>query len=311
MTDAADLGRPRWKGQPHRLEVWYATFTDLSTGDGFWLHHEVVAPPEGEAYGHGWLALFPSGDTPLARRFGPAPLDAAEPAWFSAAGVHVDVATLRGSVPEAGWDLSYGDSSPPLYTFPAWSWEGEVLPAAQVVPFPTARFTGSVSVGKRVHELDGAVGALARIYGHGHAERWAWLHADLGHGDVLEVVAGAPRAHGGEAVAPVPLVQLRLDGQDWPDDSVSAAPGGHADIALPTWRVEVEAGARRLVAEVTVPATASVALAYTDPDGARATCTNSERADADIALEVWDDGWREERRWSLRGTAHAEVGRRP
>ena len=53
-----------------------------------------------------------------------------------------------------------------------------------------------------------------------------------------------------------------------------------------------------------------MALDYTDPDGAAATCTNSERADAEIVLQRWDDGWRDDRRWSLRGTAHAEVGTR-
>src|SRR6185295_12260524 len=37
MASARSLsfGGPRWKGQRHRLEVWYATFTDVATGDGY------------------------------------------------------------------------------------------------------------------------------------------------------------------------------------------------------------------------------------------------------------------------------------
>jgi hypothetical protein len=54
-----------------------------------------------------------------------------------------------------------------------------------------------------------------------------------------------------------------------------------------------------------------VALTYVDPDGTTATCTNSERASAEITLEAYNGGWRTERRWSLDGTAHAEVGMRP
>ena len=84
-----------------------------------------------------------------------------------------------------------------------------------------------------------------------------------------------------------------------------------AKVALPQWSVKVVSGRRRLLVDVTVPVDASVALGYTDPDGATATCTNSERADAEIVLQRWDDGWRDDRRWSLRGTAHAEVGTRP
>jgi hypothetical protein len=307
----AELGPPRWRGQPHRLEVWYATFTDPRSGDGYWLHHEVVAPDEGTAFAHGWCAIFPAADRPRAERFGPAAPDADTTAWFSAAGAHVDGEALRGRAGDLGWDLVYVDGSDPLYTFPAWSWEKEVLPASQIVPFPTARFSGSMAIGDTVVELDEAVGALARIYGHGNAERWAWLHADLGGGDVLEVVAGAPRKRGPISVPPVPLVQLRLGGVDWPDDSVKAAPRARAQVGLPRWTVKVVSGHRRLLVDVTLPPEASVALGYTDPDGATATCTNSERADADIVVQRWDDGWHDDRRWSLRGTAHAEVGTRP
>jgi hypothetical protein len=309
-TKPAELGPPRWRGQPHRLEVWYATFTDPRTTDGYWLHHEVVAPDEGAAYAHGWCAVFPFDGPPRGERFGPAPPDPGGDAWFSAAGAHVDGAVLRGAAGDLTWDLAYADTSAPLYTFPSWSWEKEVLPASQIVPFPTARFTGTVSVAGRTVELADAVGAVARIYGHGNAERWGWLHADLGGGDVLEVVAGAPRKRGPVAIPPVPLVQLRLDGDDWPDDSVKAAARARAKVALPRWSVKVVSGHRRLLADVNVPPDASVTLGYTDPDGATATCTNSERADAEIVLQRWDDGWHDDRKWSLRGTAHAEVGTR-
>jgi hypothetical protein len=55
-----------------------------------------------------------------------------------------------------------------------------------------------------------------------------------------------------------------------------------------------------------------VAVEYHDPDGAPATCTNSERADAEIVLERRTaSGWAVERRWTLTGTAHAEIGSRP
>ena len=58
-SDIDRAGRPRWHGQPSRLEVHYLTATDERTGTGLWLHHEVVSPTSGEAYSHGWLATFP------------------------------------------------------------------------------------------------------------------------------------------------------------------------------------------------------------------------------------------------------------
>ena len=298
---ALTLGPARWKGQRRRLEVWYATFTDAATGDGYWLHHEVVAPTVGDPYAHGWLSAFPADGSPHTERFGPAPPEPG--AWFAASDVLVDAGVLRGP----SWDLTWSDDAAPLYTFPRTAWERELLPAAQIVPFPTARFTGTV--GGR--PLVDAQGALARIYGHGNAERWGWLHADLGGGDVLEVVAAAPRRRGPLSLWPLPVVRLRVGGEDWPSNPVANAVLGRARVDLPRWSVTVRSRRRRLAVSVLVPPDRSVALAYTDPDGATATCTNSERASAEITLESYDGGWRTERHWTLDGTAHAEVGTRP
>ena len=320
MGDPAidELGRPRWRGQPGRLEVWYATFTDVATGAGFWLHHELVAPPAGGAppFAHGWAAAFFPGEAPVAGRFGPV---AAEPGasdgdqpWFRAGPVEADGASLQGEAEDISWDLLWGDDSPPLFTFPRGAWEREILPAAQVVPAPTARFTGRVTVAGRTTRLDRAVGALARIYGHGNAERWAWLHADLGDGDVLEVVAAVPRRPLLRRMPPVPMVQLRLGGEDWPANPLVAAPRFRARLGLPGWSVRGVAGRRRVTVTVTIPPERAIVVPYTDPDGAPATCTNSERADADVILEGHDgSAWVEERRWLLEATAHAEVGERP
>jgi hypothetical protein len=299
----ANLGEPRWRGQRHRLEVWYATFTDTATGDGYWLHHEVVAPADDAArpYAHGWLSTFPVDGPPTTERFGPAP--PGDKGWFSAGDVLVEHGALRGP----HWDLTFDDGSPPLYTFPKLAWDRELLPAAQIVPCPTATFRGTVNG----VQIDDGRGALARIYGHGSAERWAWLHADLGDGDLIEIVAAAPRKRGPINLRPLPVVRLRVAGQDWPrGNNLTNAVIGRASIGLPRWSIAVRTRRRRLRAVVLVPPERSVALTYVDPDGSTPTCTNSERASAEITLESYDGGWRTERHWSLEGTAHAEVGTR-
>ncbi|MBV8236233.1 MAG: hypothetical protein JO075_11090 [Acidimicrobiia bacterium] len=300
----AQLGWPKWRGERHRLEVWYATFTDAATGDGYWLHHEVVAPADEAArpYAHGWLSTFPVDGAPATSRFGPAPVG--RTGWFSAGDVLVDAGVLRGP----GWDLTFDrGAGRPLYTFPKVAWDRQLLPAAQIVPYPTATFSGRVGD----VQIDEARGALARIYGHGSAERWAWLHADLGDGAVLEVVAAAPRRRGALNLRPLPVVRLRLGGEDWPRANFTNAVTGRARVDLPRWSVSVRTRRRRLHASVVIPSERSVVLTYVDPDGSTCTCTNSERASAEITVEAYDGGWRTEHHWSLDGSAHAEVGRRP
>lgn len=297
------LEQRRWDGERRgRMEVWYDTFTDPASGAGFWLHHELVSPSDGRpAFVHGWAAVFPSvGVEPVWERFGPVDDDGG--VWFSCGDVVCEPGVRRGSTARLAWDLRYVDESPPLFTFPRWSWRREVLPGSQVVPSPSASFTGSVACDEVTWTLSDARGAAARIYGHGNAQRWAWLHADLGGDDVLEIVAAVSRRTLLDRLPPLPMVQLRVDGRDVPTNQLVTGLRLNARVGLPSWSVSGRLDGRPFRVDVTLPPERCVRVPYTDPDGAGATCTNSERADAVV---TWGD-----RVWRLDGTAHAEVGLR-
>jgi len=314
-----DAMAPRWRGQPGRLEVWYATLSDPASGIGCWIHHELAAPVAGGPSTYGWIALFRPDAPPVLERFGPVPVPAARPAgeYPSPEGTLFAPPRLAGSAGRVAWDLRWADppgdgTHAPLFTFPAWAWEREVLPGAQVVPVPAAAFSGTLTLDGAARALsDGARGGVAHIYSHGSAQRWGWLHADLGDGDVLEVVSATSRAPGLGHLPPLAFVQLRLGGHDWPRDPALAAPLFRTQLGLPHWQVRGTVGRWRLRAEVTIPADAAVVLTYTDPDGSTATCTNSEVADAHIVLEHRQERWAVERTWTLSARAHAEIGTRP
>jgi hypothetical protein len=306
----------RWKGQAERLEVWYATISDPATGSGCWVHHELVAPVNGDPYLHGWVSVFRQGKPPVTEHFGPDPLPAARPAEAipSPAGAVIDPPSLRGSAGSIGWNLRLDADGErgPLFTFPAWAWERELLPGAQVLPIASARCTGTITIGREKLVLSGeARGNLAHIYGHGNAERWGWLHAELGGGDLLEIVAATSRHAGLNHLPPLPFVQLRLGDRDWPRDPLVASSFFRCRLGLPSWQVRGTVGRWRLTVEVGIPADSAVAIGYVDPDGATATCTNSETADATIVLEHRASRWETARVWNLVGSAHAEVGTRP
>ena len=307
-TDVELAGRPRWRGQRGRLEVHYLTATDEATGTGLWLHHEVVAPTSGDAYAHGWLAMFPPDAPPSYDRFGPSP---AQPdggdGWFRSGSVVMTAERAAGAAGDIEWDLHWQPDSAPLWTFPRWAWRRQALPAAQVVPTPATTISGRV--GTRPFR---GTAAVAHIYGHGNAQRWVWLHADLGGGDVLELVAATARRAGLRLLPPLPLLQLRVNGRDWPADPLAAAPLLRCRIGTDGFRVAGVVGTRRLTVDVGLLADRCVTVGYVDPDGATATCTNTERADVTVATsELTLRGWRRHRRWQLAGTGHAEVGSRP
>jgi hypothetical protein len=308
----------RWRGQPGRQEVWYSTFTDPATGTGGWIHHELVAPAGGgTASVHGWAAIFPPDGAPALARFGPQPWAATDgDTVFAADDVLMTPTTLRGSAgtgqERVRWDLTATLDGPPLFTFPRWAWEREALPGAQIVPVPAGTFTGTIRYSGQQLILTGAPGATAHTYGHGNPQRWAWLHADLGGGDVCEVVAATSTRPGMSKLPPLPFVRLRLGGEDWPaGDPMLHASRFIAKIGLPTWTVLGIAGQRRIRIQVTQPPGRTLPVGYTDPDGSTAVCRNSERADAVITMQRRTaDGWQPDRYWRLDATAHAEVGTR-
>ncbi|MGX1549043.1 hypothetical protein [Streptomyces adustus] len=317
VTSPVD-GHPaaRWDGTPGRTEVWYTTLTDPATDSGIWLHHELVAPSDGSAaYAHGWIAVFPKDGHVEHTRFGPVPWTA-HPEGFTAEGVHLRPGRLTGSAGTFTWALTESPEGPPLYTFPRWSWRRPWLPASHMLPASRSRYSGTIRYGAGELRLDHAPGADARIYGHGNARRWAWLHADLGGGDVLEIVAAVSMRRGLHRLPPLVFLRLHRNGRSWPRRAERSAVGWagvgrfRADLGLPEWRVEGRAGLRRIKVTVTQPPDRTLRLDYTDPDGSAAVCRNSERADAVVSLERWWGTWRREAVWRLSGTAHAEVGDR-
>jgi hypothetical protein len=302
----------RWRGQPGRLEVWYTTLTDPDTGTGVWLHHEVVAPTDGSAaHALGWAAVFRPGMAPIHGRFGPVPHQKpADGDVFTAGEVSVAPDRLRGIAGDIQWDLQSESSADPLFTFPQWAWNRELLPAAHVVAAPAATFGGTIKWSDGEVVLKQGHGATARIYGHGNAQRWAWLHADLGDRDVLEIVSAQSRRWPLRAMPPSTFLRLRVGGREWPQgDGLVLSPRFRSQIGLPSWSVSGRVGNWRIQVDVTQPPDATLALEYRDPDGAKATCHNSERADVKVVLEERRGSrWRVHRTWELNGTAHAEVG---
>lgn len=314
--DAAALGRPRWDGRARRVEAWQATLTDRASGEGLWIHAETRAPAHGGAVAHGWFAHFPRRGAPVCERFGPVeaapgPAGPQQP-WFAAAGVLLAQDRSCGQAGAARWDLAWHDGSVPLRPVPDCAWERGLVPGGRVVAQPAVHASGEVVVGGRRLRLHDAVGAVAHIHARGWPRQWGWLHGDLGHGEVAEILSVAPGGAGPASLPPGSLVQLRVGGRDWPRGPLLAGARLRGRLGLPAWSVSGRVGDRRLRAWIHLPASRCVTLSCGASDGSPVTRTHTARADADVVVERRAGGrWRSDHVWQLRGTAHAEVGRRP
>jgi hypothetical protein len=102
-------------------------------------------------------------------------------------------------------------------------------------------------------------------------------------------------------LAPMAFVRFRIDGKDWPTSPFPSL-RMRTTLGLRHWQLEGRIGGRQVLIRVDQPPDRCVSLRYTDPDGGTAVCTNTEQADIHIDVD--------DRRWSVLGTGHAEVGLR-
>jgi hypothetical protein len=316
----------RWDGRPGHYEVYYVTLTDPATGIGVWLRYTMRAPLDGApAECALWLvAMAPDGER-LARRatFPAAALEAHDdPFRLCLGGADLSDRGAAGAIDDdTGWELSWEPRlAPYAFVHPLVERAGGAQ-TALVLPHADLAIWGTVRLGDRVLELDGARGGQAHVWGTRHAARWAWVHCSD-----LRTAGGEPRpdtfVHAvsvyverlGRELGPSTPVVGRFRGADFVATDPVALVRARSRFGLSTWRFEARAGARRIVGEVDAPRATLAGVTYHDPDGRPAYCYNSEVAS--MRLSVWDRIARGRFGWILRdslvadGRAHFEYGQR-
>jgi hypothetical protein len=316
----------RWDGRPGHYEVWYATLTDPRTATGVWIRYALRAPlVAGEqAECTLWLAAMTPGGERYARRasFPVGPLEAhADPFRVCLAGADLSDRGAAGNAGDGAWELSWTPRLPAVgFVHPLVQRTG-IAQTELVLSHPDLAISGTVRLGDRALELDGAPGAQAHLWGTRHAARWAWAHCND-----LHAVDGTPRPdtyldgvsvhveRRGRELGPSTPVVGRFRGEDFAATDPLALVRARSRYGLTTWQFEARDGKRRIVGEVDAPRDGLVGVTYHDPDGRPAYCYNSEVAS--MHLSVWDRTKRGRFGWTLRdtlvadGRAHFEYGQR-
>ena len=296
-----------WDGTPGHYEVFYVTTTDPQTGTGLWIRHTMLAPDEGEPSQSAWfMATFP--DRPAIARKHTAPqIDAiCEPT------------RMQGSIDDVAWDLHWEPGRRYEHVHPLIRRLGVAktileLPNADVAVHGTVTLPGGEQL-----TLEGVHGGQAHLWGSKHSARWTWAHC----GDFTDE-HGAPVADTffdgvsvfvprfGREIGPSSPVVGRFLGEDFKATAPLQVMRAKSEFGLTSWTFETTAGKRRITVEVDAPRDSLVGVTYTDPDGDKAYCYNSEVAT--MRVSVFDKG---QQHWDLRqtllsrGRAHFEYGQR-
>ncbi len=323
----------RWDGHsPGRYEVWYLTFNDPATGDGFWIRYTLEAPVagHGEPYAQLWFARFASasGADPARPTFG---INRRQPIATMVAATDPFAVTIgasklghghaRGALSGAGhaaeWDLTWTPGDTMRWLPSVMYRRGGLGETTALTPSPDLALAGSITVDGRRYQLDGAPGGQTHVWGSKHALAWGWGHCNA--------FTGAPGAA-------LEMLTVRLERRGvrlpWMTVATLRLPGGDEvafnrfDQALLAPRPERATGRLRFAATgltaklegvFSAPAERIVRTEYVDPDGAPAWCHNTCAADLMLTLSRRVRGrWRVDRELFSAGRGHFELaGREP
>lgn len=324
MTTETDNAR-RWDGAtPGRYEVWYLTWNDPRTGQGFWLRYIIEAPVVGAPRAELWFARFdpasPARTFGVHRRFAIGELAAtAAPFSLAIAGSELRHDGARGQLVGDGhdvrWDLRWQPAARALRLLPDVLYGGAGGGRAEttvVSPNPRVLASGTLVVDGERLAIDGAVLGQTHLWGKRHAYAWTWCRcAELDAAGSMVELLGVRLLRRGVVLPAMVVAVLELDGEQHRMNQFR-----HVALNRGTWggqRVAFTARSAtlKLDGELSCRPDDMVSAPYLDPDGTRVYCANTEIGDA--RLTVWRRAglrWREHRTLVATRRAHFEIGGR-
>jgi hypothetical protein len=311
---------PRLGSKPG-YEVWFMTFTDPASGQGFWIRSTITNPTEANAQPRPavWFARFDPSDPD--RTFGVHRRGAsstAEPVGEdfevridgSLMGSGVADGQIEGGGHAVAWSLAWPIGPDTYRLLPDWMYRRGAAPTRPYSPNVQTHVSGSITIDGERLDIHEAPGQQGHLIGKRHAERWAW--AQCGDFEDAKGVVHGITAQSRRSRFTTPFVTsvgVLWDGR-WIRMTKSSR---RRDFGLGSWKIDVGNRRYRLTGRVEAPARDLIRARYEDPDGTPRFCHNSEIASSRLVLfERTAGAFEEVALFESRGTTHAEwAGRTP
>jgi hypothetical protein len=315
----------RWDGlcAPH-YEVWFLTLNHRASQRGFWFRYTLESPigldDDSKPSATLWAAVFhrksPDRNFGLRREYAIDQLsfDGREGFSLRIGEASFSLSSAAGGISNGDhtveWDLSYTPCET-TYHHISRALIHLTRPSSFVCsPNLDTRFSGRISIDGENIILEDEPGCQSHLWGRKHVDEWVWVHSNAfeNHpGTVFEGLAARPR-RAGRKLPPVQSLYLRHRGEEHRFIRLRLAEQWHRKLGMGYWsfsamnsRVYIEGTAQCRLRDM-------LQAEYSDPDGERLFCINSEVANLKIRLFRRTHGvrWRHEETIKAYATAHVE-----
>lgn len=315
----------RWEGTraPH-YEVWFLTLNHRASQRGFWFRYVLESPlaSDQESTPHAalWAAVFnrrlPERNLGLKRQYS---IDQFEFEGLEDSGLkigdgHFSSCRATGRVQSAGhkieWDLTYLPCDG-TYNHVSRKIVQLTRPSSFVCsPNLSTRFSGIITVDGEEIVLDEEPGCQSHLWGRKHVDDWVWVHSNAFEKRPETVFEGlaARVCRAGQMLPPIQSLYLRHEGEEHRFLRLRLAEQWHRKLGMGYWsfsamntRLYIEGAAQCRLRDM-------LQAEYSDPDGQRLYCVNSEVANLKIRLfkRVHGVRWRHVETLRSYATAHLE-----
>lgn len=322
----------RWPADRRGVaEVWYTTWNDPKTGQGFWLRFILKSPPPGHSvppfgeasFGEVWFARFdpkdPARSFGIHKRFRDDLVTVADTPFELAIGGcrqgnDHSFGELAGNGHDVRWDLHW-EPTDTMRWYPDAFYQREIAESTALSPNPRVPLSGTLLVDGEEITFDRATAGQSHTWGRRYSATWLWAHCNEFPGapdTTLEIVAGRMEKRG--VVLPaLGTIALVLDGEEMSLRGVTSLLRNSFRWEVGTARFGGRSLTTRVEGELSCSPEQMINAPYFDPDGRPAFCANTCIGSA--KLVVWKrnsplSSWREHRRLECHGRAHFECGSR-
>jgi hypothetical protein len=317
--------RCRWDGTsaPH-YEVWFLTLNHRASQRGFWFRYVLESPVgsdnDSPARAALWAAAFnrrlPDRNFGLKREYSidQFAFDPREGSSLRLGDGLFSPCRAAGRVDSGGhsieWDLSYEPCETTYHHV-----SRRIVQLARASSFVCSpnldtRFSGRIVVDGEDIVLDEEPGCQSHLWGRKHVDDWVWVHSNAFEklpGTVFEGLAARPR-RAGHMLPPIQSLYLRHRGEEHRFVRLRLAEQWQRKLGMGYWsfsamntRLYIEGAAQCRLRDM-------LQAEYSDPDGQRLYCINSEVANLKIRLfrRVRGVRWRHVETIKSYATAHLE-----
>lgn len=262
----------RWRGQPGHYEAWHLRLVDPHSAASAWIRHSFHVPPEavpGESTAELWfVGRDPEGQTYARRQsFSIDQFKTGAGGFPLALGPSsLDVASARGRVDEARWDLVWTPGGEPF----GYRGGGRPRRAEVMVSQPTLRINGTFAIGERQLDVRSWPGHQLHVWGNRHAESAARVHCNAfaAPEDFVEVISRRYATLG--RLAPVLSTgAVVAQGERYELHGALRGLAARASMSPNHYRFSIRGPFLRIDGEVHCALADLVGVSYRDPDGGR------------------------------------------